>query len=85
MEGNLTRVAVPFEIEIQKNILANGLGNLLLLISKVQKMESLMASSHIDTSRFSTEDVEDIEAPSTDEVLLSVPKAPDHSRQILFC
>lgn len=85
MEGNLTRVAVPFEIEIQKNILANGLRNLLLLISKVQKMESLMAYSNIDTARFSTEDVEDMEAPSTDEVLLSVPKAPDHSRQILFC
>lgn len=84
VEGNLTRVAVLFEIEIQKKYISKWFAEFAIIDKQSSKLESLMAYSNIDTARFSTEDVEDMEAPSTDEVLLSVPKAPDHSRQILF-
>lgn len=46
------------------------------------KMESLMAYSHIDTSRFSTEDNEDMEALIKDEILLNVLK--DEGNRITF-
>lgn len=46
------------------------------------KMESLMAYSHIDTSRFSTEDDEDMEALIKDQILLSVLK--DEGNRIGF-
>lgn len=46
------------------------------------KMESLMAYSHIDTSRFSMEDNEDMEALIEDEILLNVLK--DEGNRIGF-
>ena len=47
-----------------------------------KKMESLMAYSHIDTSRFATEHDEDMEAMVHDEVLLNVLK--DEGNPISF-
>ncbi|KAL2038658.1 hypothetical protein N7G274_008706 [Stereocaulon virgatum] len=47
-----------------------------------KKMESLMAYSHIDTSRFATENDEDMEAMIHDEVLLNVLK--DEGNPISF-
>lgn len=46
------------------------------------RMESLMAYTHIDTSRFSTEDNEDMEALIKDEILLNVLK--DEGNRIGF-
>lgn len=46
------------------------------------KMDSLMAYSHIDTSKFSTEDDEDMEALVQDEVLLNVLK--DEGNRVSF-
>lgn len=47
------------------------------------KMESLMAYEHVDTSRFATEDDEDMEAMIRDEVLLRVLK--DEGNRVSFC
>ena len=47
------------------------------------KMESLMAYSHIDTSKFASEVDEDMEAMIHDEVLLKVLK--DEGNRISFC
>ena len=46
------------------------------------KMDSLMAYSHIDTSKFSREDDEDMEALISDQVLLSVLK--DEGNRVSF-
>jgi len=46
------------------------------------KMESLMAYSHVDTSKFATENDEDIEAMIHDEVLLNVLK--DEGNRVSF-
>ena len=49
---------------------------------EVNKIESLMAYSHIDTSRFAVEDDEDMEAMVRDEVLLRVLK--DEGNMVSF-
>ena len=48
----------------------------------VAKMDSLMAYSHIDTSKFSEEDDEDMEALISDQVLLNVLK--DEGNRVSF-
>lgn len=48
------------------------------------KMESLMAYTHIDTSRFSVEDNEDLEALIKDEILLNVLKDEGNSIGFVF-
>ena len=48
------------------------------------KMQSLMAYSHIDTTKFSTEDDEDMEALISDEVLLDVLKDEENRVSFVF-